>query len=156
MGKNTKKNVTVQSPEPQPRRLGLLILLFVAAFGLAFGLAWLLFRADPASAPPAAAQAETEKVDPPLTAEQIAPFLRAADEKDLDTMFRLGPELFGKGRTIVDRKDALAEYETNSFPPYQVYAFYAGIRENKVYRVLLTTDEDDKVESFLAEAMPIE
>lgn len=131
-------------------------MLFLAAFGLAFCLAWLLFRADPESRPAAVAEVETEKVEPPLTAEQIAPFLRAADEKDLETMFLLGPELFAKGRAIVDRKDALAEYETNSFPPYQVYAFYAGIRENKVYRVLLTTDEDDKVESFLAEAMPIE
>lgn len=154
MGKSAEKNTAKRSPGPRPRGLGLLIPLFLAAFGLAFGLAWLLFRADPAQPP--VAEAGAKKAEPPLTAEQMAPFLRAADGNDIEAMFRLGPELFAKGRTIADRKEALTGYETNSFPPYQVYAFYAGIREDKVYRVLLTTDEDDRVESFLAEAMPIE
>ena len=135
----------------KPRKM---IVLFLAAFGCAFILAWWLFS-SPVTVP---VSPEVEAAPPPrsLKEDDIAEFFGAVVEEDYAAMARIGKELFEPGALIPDHKQLFIEYETASFPPYQVYAFYTKNKDNVVYRVLLTVDEEvNKVESFLAEDMPI-
>lgn len=131
-----------------------MIVVFIAAFGCAFILAWWLFR-SPAAAP---VSPEVVAASPPrsLGENDMAEFFGAVLEEDFAAMARIGKELFVPGHFIPSRKEMFVEYETGSFPPHQVYAFYTKTTDNMVYRVLLAVeDETNKVESFLAEDMPI-
>lgn len=97
------------------------------------------------SAQPAANQAR----------EEMAHFLQAAEAGDFETMRTEGRRIFTPGRAFPDSAAALAPYKVNSYPPYVVYAFMTENAENTTRRVLLTMDDHDKVESFLAEEMAV-
>lgn len=124
-----------------------------AAFALAFVLAWLMFGAGQSGA--------VREEEPPtrpgrtLGEAEMKPFLDAARSGDFKAMAAAGGELFIKGDVIPDRESLFAEYAVDSFPPFQVYAFYTAAAGGYVYRVLLTLDENNKVESFMAEEMPV-
>ena len=92
---------------------------------------------------------------PNPTDENVANGVKAYKDNGCDALITLGGELFPVGRAIANRTAVLEDYETTSYPPYQVYAFYSGIRDSVLRRVLLTVDENDKVVSFLAEEMPV-
>lgn len=131
-----------------------MIAVFFVAFACAFILAWWLFRS------PVAAPATTDEVAAPpprsLKETDMAEFFGAVMEEDYAAMARIGKELFVPGHFIPARKELFVEYETGSFPPHQVYAFYTKTKDNVVYRVLLAVeDETNRIESFLAEDMPI-
>lgn len=123
------------------------------AFVLAFFLAWVLFGSSKGGAvkeeePPAPQNKTLGEAD-------LEPFLAAARSRDFKAMSAIGKELFRKGDDIPDRELLFAEYAVDSFPPYQVYAFLTSNTGEYVYRVMLTVTDDNKVESFMAEEMPV-
>lgn len=128
----------------EKRRLYLIFgVTFVLGVCAAFAVAWLLFRPPP---PP------PERV---LAAEELTGFFRAVEQNDYAAMSELGTELFREDTRIPDSKALFAEYETTSYPPNTVYAFYSGFGLGLTRRVLLTMDAEDRVVSFLAEEMEV-
>lgn len=131
-------------------------IVFVSAFALAFLLAWLIFSPGSGDQPPAAiGGGEPTAAAPTLTEADLKPFFEAVANGDFEEMDRLGGQLFQKDAHLPDSKTILAEYETNSFPPHLVYVFYSDTKDDTIYRVLLTMDENNRVASFMAEDMPI-
>lgn len=122
-------------------------LTFVAAFALA----WLLFGN---AKPPA----EVEPEAPPakvIGEAEVKEFLDAVEAEDFAAMTRIGTGLFKKGDKIPDRARLFGDHAVESFPPFQVYAFMTHASDKEIRRVLLTIDENDLVESFMAEEMPV-
>lgn len=127
-----------------------LFAVVIISFILAFVSAWALFsRGNGNSETPPAIPART------LTEADLHPFLQAVAAEDFAAMDRLGGELFAPGNLIPDSQVRLEEYATTSFAPHLVYAFFTRIETDRTYRVLLTTDEEDRVVSFMAEEMAI-
>lgn len=124
---------------------GKLATVFLSAFTLAFLLAWLLFRPAPVPLPAEPAPAAV------LAGPDLDEFFRAVARGDYDGMSRLGNGLFEKGVTVRDADRVFAGFEVNGYPPYRVFAFFADHAGDRLYRVMLTLDENDKVESFMAE-----
>ena len=121
----------------------------LVAFASAFFLAWLLFAPPKETPPPPPPPART------LTGDDMRDFFQAVGKEDYGRMSDLGRDLFKEGTIIPDSVAKFAEYETTSYPPHMVYAFYSFIGGDKARRVLLTMDEGDRVVSFLAEEMEI-
>lgn len=119
------------------------------AFASAFFLAWLLFAPPKETPPPPPPPVRT------LTEDDMREFFQAVGREDYERMSALGKELFKEGNIIPDSAAKFAEYETTSYAPHTVYAFYSSIGGDKTRRVLLTMTEGDKVVSFLAEEMEI-
>ncbi|MDR1745645.1 MAG: hypothetical protein LBS30_07830 [Planctomycetota bacterium] len=122
-------------------------LLPAALFVLGFAVAFAIMRSPPET--PAAGGADA------LQTAELREFLRAVSGGDFPAMKELGERLFVKGRKIEDAGKAFAGYETNSVPPYTVYALHAENAPDAARRVLLTLDGDGRVESFLAEEMTV-
>ena len=122
-------------------------LLPAALFVLGFAAALVVMRQPPESPSTGGADA--------VRAAELREFLSAVADGDFPAMRELGGRLFVKGRTVEDAGKAFAEYETNSVPPYTVYAFYTDNAPDAARRVLLTLDSGGGVESFLAEEMTI-
>lgn len=127
------------------------ILIMAVAFGLGFAVAIAIGRKSLFSPESAVVSALPGEVD----AADLALFLAAAGKGDYAAMSKDGPDLFSKGVLISDAPDRFKDYESNSFPPYTVYAFYSQGSDEMVRRVLLTLDEDNRVESFIAEEMAV-
>lgn len=85
----------------------------------------------------------------------LADFLDAAKRKDYEAMGKKGDEVFRKGVLVPDSGELFKDYAANSYPPYTVYAFYSEGSDDRVRRVLLTLDAEERVESFLAEEMTV-
>lgn len=85
----------------------------------------------------------------------LTAFLQAAEKGDYAAMEKTGPEVFQKGVWIPDAAARFDQYAANSYPPYTVYAFYSAGSDELIRRVLLTLNEDDRVESFMAEEMTV-
>lgn len=134
-------------------------LVTIAVFVLGFAFAALLFRgASGGGSVLEAAKAEAAaraKRAGAITTEELEPFFQAVAKGDFSAMAKLGEKVFLSGRTVDAAEKTLAGYETNSFPPYTVYAFYVANTPDKTRRVLLTLDGDNRVESFLAEEMSV-
>lgn len=127
--------------------------MFVLVFVLAFGLAWLLFRRDPVPPPSAEPAAPATRA---VSADELGAFLRAVDDGDFEAMKRLGGEAFARGNLIAEGRDRLADYETSSYSPdHLVYALYHHSDPDRVYRVILTLNEEGRVVSFMAEDMAV-
>lgn len=150
----TKKNAAPESASSWKKRLPMAG-VFVAAFILAFGLAWLLFRRDAPPPPAAPAPAAPTIRERRLTAEDLGGFLQAVEGGDFTAMRRLGNELFSEGVVIPGSAALLARYAVNGIPPNQVYAFLVSLEPDSTRRVMLVVDEKDKVVSFLAEEMNV-
>lgn len=90
-----------------------------------------------------------------VNAADVREFMQAVSRRDFAAMERLGEKAFVKGRAVENVDDVLAGYETNSFPPYTVYALFTDNTADATRRVLLTLDADNRVESFMAEEMAI-
>lgn len=130
-----------------------LVLALVFALGFAAALAFVRPHSAgaPGRPPEAAAAAGPEA---PRTGEQRE-FFQAVAKGDFVAMAALGERAFVRGGSVENAAAVLAGYETNSFPPFTVYALYVENAPDKTRRVLLTLDKDGKVESFLAEEMSI-
>jgi|GEM_PF-2133253 hypothetical protein len=146
-----------QKSAPTKNRNGVLILGFVVTFVVAFALAWLLFGAGQGSGSPA--QNEAEQDAPPartLSPDEFRDFLTAVEAADFNAMSRLGKQVFKKGDLIPNYENLFAEYALDGFPPFNVFGFYTVGTSEAVYRVILTMNsEDNSVESFMAEEMPV-
>ena len=59
------------------------------------------------------------------------------------------------GAAIPDHARRFADYETNSVPPYAVYAFFIENTPDRTRRVLLTVDQGGAIDSFMAEEMKV-
>lgn len=145
----TVSEVRTQLNEARKMTLKMFGAGLLAAFILAFVLAWALFSPSRPPEPPPPPPART------LSAADMKDFLQAVENSDYARMSAIGTEIFAEGNIIPDSKTMFAEYETTSYPPHTVYAFYSMIGEDKTQRVLLTMDEENKVASFLAEEMAI-
>lgn len=128
-----------------------LALFFLLGFALAVALGHVL----PKAVSVAPMESTPEKPSQTVDAAGLERFLDAARRGDYQTMANDGGEVFWKGVHIPDSKNLFKDYEANSFPPYTVYAFYSQGSNEKVRRVLLTMDEKERVESFLAEEMTV-
>lgn len=151
--KNTGES---QKSAPAKNKNGVLIIGFVVTFVVAFALAWLLFGSGRGSAP----QGQTEEQEAPpartLTPDDLQDFLAAVEAADFNTMSRLGKRVFKKGDLIPNYESLFAEYALDGFPPFSVFGFYTVGTTEAVYRVILTVNsEDNSVESFMAEEMPV-
>ncbi len=130
----------------QKRRVLYTALAFVCGFALAMVAAKYYFERERA--------AETPVVRT-LSADDIAPVLAAADAGDFAQLAALGRELFTPGTKIPDSAVLFDEYAVASFAPHQVYALMTQLGGEASRRVLLTMNEDDSVESFMAEETEI-
>lgn len=127
------------------------VLIFCAGFIAAFLVALVVLgRGDDDSMRIPAAVTQRD-----LAAADMDGFFDAASRGDFAAMSGIGRTLFTPGRKIPDAERVFAGYETSSYPPHTVYAFFTESAEDKVRRVLLTLDENDRVESFMAEEMSI-
>jgi hypothetical protein len=124
--------------------VGVAVLAFVAAFGLA----WYLF------APPPAPVESAPAVGRLLGEGEIESFLSLVRTADFQAIAQAGQELFHPGDRVASNAQ-FAFYEVGSYPPYQVYAFFTTATPEWVRRILLTLDEGGRVESFMAEEMPV-
>lgn len=131
-------------------------LLLVLAFGLGFLLALALARNIIRDETPRGGSASILD-EPPrkLDETKLTNFLRAAEKGDYAAMETTGPDVFHKGVLIPDAATRFEPYAANSFPPFTVYAFYSAGSDDRVRRVLLTLDAENRVESFLAEEMTV-
>ncbi|MDR1521153.1 MAG: hypothetical protein LBU23_13575 [Planctomycetota bacterium] len=136
-------------PAGRRRNLPELAAVFFVAFALAFALAWLLWR------PPPSGGGASDLTGRNLAASEIGPFAEAARRGDFAAMRDLGARLFLPGVGAEEAAKALAEFETNGFPPYKVYAPPSRGGAGKVFRVLLTLDAGWRVASFVAEEMDV-
>lgn len=130
---------------------GKMAVVIALTFVAAFALAWLLFGN---TKPPA----QTEPEAPPakvIGEAEVKEFLAAVEAEDFAAMTRIGSDLFKKGDKIPDRTRLFGDHAVESFPPFQVYAFMTHASNKEIRRVLLTIDENDQVESFMAEEMPV-
>ena len=124
--------------------------LFLAGFAAAFSLAlWLLPQRGAPDASVAAMDSRTIRPD------DLLGFFQAVARKDFPAMAKSGERVFVQGDKIENAGKTLAGYETNSFPPHTVYAFFSENLPDKTRRVLLTLDGDDRVTSFMAEEMSV-
>lgn len=129
-------------------------LFIVIAFALGFAAALVIGRKTSQSGKEDAslvAPTQPGLIDPA----GLVAFLAAAKKGDYAVMEKSGSALFAKGAQIPNAPEQFKEYEANSFPPYTVYAFYSQGSSERVRRVLLTLDENNRVESFLAEEMTV-
>lgn len=128
-------------------------------FGLAFVVLWLAMpyiQKMTIQQPVDEQRAETANVDPDaVEREGMTRFLEAAKSGDFTAMQNEGSRIFTPGKVIPDSTVLLAPYRVNSHPPYQVYAFLTENTDKATRRVLLTMDERDRIESFLAEEMAV-
>lgn len=124
-------------------------LLFLLGFALALGAAWWWFGKD------AVTTAQTVADGPVLREGELEGFFQAVDKSDYPAIKELGEALFVPGVRLADAARLLAPYAVNSFPPYSVYALYTFNNADLTRRVLLTLDDRDRVESFLAEEMAV-
>lgn len=129
-------------------------LILALVFALGFAAAVVLIRppAAGAAAPSPAAGAIPATV---IRADGLGSFFQAVKRGDFAAMAELGERAFVRGSRVENAGAVLSGYETNSFPPFTVYALFVENTTDKTRRVLLTLDKDDKVESFLAEEMSI-
>ena len=123
--------------------------LFLLGFALALGAAWWWFGKD------AAAPAQTVADGPVLHESELEGFFQAVAKGDYPAIKESGEALFLPGVRLADAARLLEPYAVNSFPPYAVYALYTFNNPDLTRRVLLTLDERDRVESFLAEEMAV-
>ncbi len=82
-------------------------------------------------------------------------FLAAVKQGDFPTLQRLGRDLFPKGAAVREPEKLFAGFEANNIPPYRVFAFLSDQGMEKARRVMLTLDGEGRVESFMAEEMPV-
>ncbi len=150
---------SLQPSLPQPQLLKKYAAIVAVTFIAAFIIAWLVFRPGPQ---PARAVREIEQdgqeasvPGKTIDAAGLGDFLKAAETGDYPAMAEIGGKLFVKGDTIPDHKRLLSSYAVDGFPPYQVYKFYSATTDTRIYRVLLTMDDNNTVESFMAEEMPV-
>lgn len=120
-------------------------------FCMGLGAAFMAGRLFPGKWPPAPAAAKPAGVD----RNAVARFLEAAKRGDYAEMAKTGDRVFPRGAKVAKSGELFKEYEANSFPPYTVYAFYSEGSDERVRRVLLTLDGEERVESFLAEEMAV-
>ena len=166
MGKNKKQQSRRAPPKTAPDKpaaerppvpsgggmgKGWLAALLAVTFAIAFGLAWFIF------APRGEGQPKTPPPQPAKTISEadIAAFLAAVDTEEYAAIARIGGELFQPGCLVPDQERLFGEHLVSKDPPYLVYNFYSKSDEDRVYRVYLTIDEDHKVDSFMAEDMPV-
>lgn len=122
----------------------------LAAFALAFLLAWLLF------APPAPEPTPAPPPPKTLAVADVDAFLQAVNKNDYTQIRELGSAAFTENTTVPDGKQRFTEFETTSYSPNTtVYSFHSGIDGEKARRILLTLDDNNRVVSFLAEEMAI-
>ena len=135
---------------------GKLATIVTITFALAFGMAWLLFTPGP-NALPTTPEPATARTEPAVIigADDVTPFLAAATAEKYSDMERLGARLFVAGAVIPDHATLFEGYAVNSYPSYQVYNFYSRTIEDRIFRVLLTVEDNGTIDSFLAEEMPI-
>ncbi|MDR2391747.1 MAG: hypothetical protein LBE84_08735 [Planctomycetota bacterium] len=130
------------------RRLWLALAgIFVLAFAIAFGLAWLLL--NPAA--PAKETGQPEDRVHRVTAAEAEAFARAVGRGDFSAMRDIGKSIFRRGADATAAVGPLADHAASSLPPYRVYALHHEAMDGKILRVLLTLDDDDRVVSFVAE-----
>lgn len=123
--------------------------LFVLGFALALGVGWWWFGRPPE---PPAAGARSDGV---VREADMAAFLQAARKNDFQTLKDEGDRLFKPGVRVVDSAGLFSQYAVNSFPPYTVYALHTFNGPDITRRVLLTLDDKERVESFMAEEMTV-
>ncbi len=128
------------------RRVLYTSIAFICGFVIAMAAAKAYFENKTASNAPAART---------LAASDIAPILAAADAAKYEELERLGEELFVPGTKIPDSAALFGDYAVASFAPHHVYALMTQLGGEASRRVLLTMNEDDTVESFMAEETPI-
>ncbi len=130
----------------QKRRLLYTALAFVCGFALAMLAAKYYFERNAVQEAP---------VYRTLSKDDVAPVLAAADAGDYAQLAALGQELFTPGTKIPDSAVLFDDYAVASFAPHQVYALLTELGGETSRRVLLTMNEDDSVESFMAEETEI-
>ncbi len=154
---NTQETVATGRNVPAKSKNGALIIGFALTFVVAFALAWLLFGSGRSNAPQP--QPAEEQEAPPartLSPDDVRDFLAAAEAADFDAMSTLGKEVFKKGDIIPNYEQLFAEYALDGFPPFNVFGFYTLGTSEAVFRIILTMNsEDNSVESFMAEKMPV-
>jgi hypothetical protein len=123
--------------------------VFLLGFVMAMGAGWWWFGRNAAAPAPVAGDG------PALRADELEGFFRTVAEGDYPAIKERGEALFRPGARVADADRLLAPYAVNSFPPYTVYALYTFNNPDLTRRVLLTLDEGDRVESFLAEEMAV-
>lgn len=129
-------------------------MVYAVIFLLGAGAAWVLAPRQAGSAAPTApaAPAAPQK----LTRAALEPFVRAVGDADYDAMAGLGARLFAPGAELGDGAALLEPWLLESLPPHKVYALYTRLGGTASRRVLLTTDMDGAVVSFMAEEIPVE
>ena len=125
------------------------ILLFLLGFAVAMVAGWWWFGKN------AAVPAQTAPDGPVLRGDELESFFQTVAEGDYSAIKERGEALFHPGARVAEAERLLAPYAVNSFPPYTVYALYTFNNPDLTRRVLLTLDEQDRVESFLAEEMAV-
>lgn len=134
-------------------------LVLALVFALGFAAAVVLVRPSSAEAPtqPEATATAARETGPEsvLRTEDVRDFFKAVTGRDFAAMAAVGERTFVRGARVENADKLLSGYETNSFPPFTVYALYVENMPEKTRRVLLTLDKEDRVESFLAEEMTI-
>ncbi len=127
-------------------------LLLAGAFILGFALAAFLLHLTSGESGALRAARDVTTITP----DELRDFFQAVEAGDFPAMASLGKKVFVHGRKIADAEKTLAGYQTNSLPPYTVYALYIAGTPEKTSRVMLALDQDDRIESFLAEEMPVQ
>ncbi len=127
------------------------VLTSIGVFVLGFALAAFLFSLTTRDSGVLQAAQEVTTI----TADELQEFFQAVEQGDFHAMSSLGKKLFIPGRKIEDAETTLAGYQTNSLPPYTVYAFFIANTRDKTRRVMLALDGEGRIESFLAEEMAV-
>ncbi len=111
---------------------------------------------SPAKPAPAPASAKTSA---PVSVNADSPdmkaFQTAVKTGDFAALRTLGQKLFPKGALVRDPDRLFAGYEANNIAPYRVFAFLSEQSREQARRVMLTLDGEGRVESFMAEEMPV-
>ncbi len=144
-----------------------LFFCLVLAFGFGWYTARYLVRPSAISNPPPAGEAPEATADSPPSgggrpvktigadSPGMREFLAAVKAGDFEAMRKLGGELFPKGAAVPDARRLFPGYEANNIPPYRVFAFLSDQGREQARRVMLTLDGENRVESFMAEEMPV-
>lgn len=130
--------------------------IFAAVFVAGFVLAWVMSnRRQPTPSENNPPPQSSQRIQL-LETKKLVAFLEALGRDDYTETAKAGEEAFPSGTVIPEHKKLFAEFAAGDIPPFATYVFMSGQRDGSVVRILLTIDaETGKVESFLAEAMPI-